>query len=766
MIPTQLQNKDFRFILLRPKNKEPIESDWQKSNNYTYDDKKLLNHIKRGGNYGVVGGYGNLIILDADSDEITKIGDTLAETLTIQSSQAHKKHFYFIANKKVKPIRLTADKIGDLGDVRSVGQYVVGPNCNHPKGMKYKIIVDKPLVEITEDIIRNVFENYIDKDVTTEFKEYPVQTALRSSRYIKHCEMPDYLINHKLPKGNTAKNWKLFRYVADILHNRQATQSVYQNIANKQGHSEGAIKGWAIKGKEGKLGKSSCKIMRDYIKKYYPEQLDFICGNCPLNKKYKDIENVVSDSYLSDLQKEIYILLIQKKVDDATERIVDYLKKKHYIYTTRDDDKSEMWIYDKGIYIPEGKSRLKEEVRYLLGKVFKNIIVNNIILKIEADTGIDKKEFFEAASQNILEIPLENGLFNLKENELYPFNPNKIFFNKLPVKYDPDATCPNIEQHFKDVLKSEDDAEVMHELFGYLLWKDHFIEKGVMMVGNGRNGKTKTIELMKRFLGAENCISIPLETMQGDNFIISGLFGKMANLAGDLNNTSLKDTGKFKQITGRDIITANRKFKTPISFINYSKQIFACNELPRVYDSSLGFWSRWILFEFPYTFLSESEYLKSELATKKRMNPDQINKITSESELSGLFNKAVEKLQDLLKNKEFSYSRGTNSVKQFWVRKSNSFAAFCMDCLEENYESNISKKDLRRAFKKYTKEHQVPGVSDRAIKVTLEEEFGVTDERKWNKDREEQISVWEGIKFKKNTNLGFLGGKLAKNGEY
>ena len=43
-------------------------------------------------------------------------------------------------------------------------------------------------------------------------------------------------------------------------------------------------------------------------------------------------------------------------------------------------------------------------------------------------------------------------------------------------------------------------------------------------------------------------------------------------------------------------------------FENYAKVIFACNELPKVYDLSDGFWSRWMLFEFPYKFVKESEY--------------------------------------------------------------------------------------------------------------------------------------------------------------
>jgi len=105
MIPKQLQNKEFRFCLLAQKSKKPIEygwsldyANWELQQNktwknketgeiykikkgtpyerlyigdiksYKFDDPKLLNHIKNGRNYGCVGGWGGLWVLDSDMD--------------------------------------------------------------------------------------------------------------------------------------------------------------------------------------------------------------------------------------------------------------------------------------------------------------------------------------------------------------------------------------------------------------------------------------------------------------------------------------------------------------------------------------------------------------------------------------------------------------------------------------------------------------------------------------------------------------------------
>jgi|LSQX01.3.fsa_nt_gb putative DNA primase/helicase len=746
-IPEQLWDDNFRFLKIRPRGKEPTGDSvgWQK-NNYQYLDTEFQQHVANGGNYGIIGGFGNLILIDSDSEEITKIADSMPETFTVKtgSPEAYKKHYFYIADKPIKPIRLTANKLGDLGDVRSVGQYVVGAGSIHPSGNEYKVLKDLPIAKITEDEVREIFKDYIDKNEPTEFKEYPIDTKIRATPYIRECRMPDYLLNNKLPKGNTAKNWKLFRYIADILRNRQVSQEYYQRIVRTQGHSDGAIKGWAIKANEGKLGKSSCKLMKEYIDKYYPDLKKDICGNCPLNKTCQIKENIKANKDYTALQKEIFICLAVKDRDKATELLVKEIKANNFIYTTRDDIKSEMWIYKEGIYVPQGKSFVREFSRKILGEAYSTQLSNAIISKIEADTFIEHDEFFN--TNYVEEIPLINGILNIRTRELTEHTPQKIFFNKLPVTYDPDADCPNVLNHFRNILNSDEEVKVMMELFGYLLLKEYKIEKAVMFVGFGRNGKSKTIELMKRFIGAENCASLPLRALHEESFSLSELFGKMANLAADLSKTDLQETGMIKSLIGRDTIQAKRKYLRDLNFVNYAKMIFAANELPKIFDTTDGFWTKWVLIEFPYKFVTQEQYDSASEEDRKMwkiMDPDIIEKLTEEEELSGLLNYALDGLDRLLAHKDFSYTKSTNEVKDMWIRKSDSFTAFCYDHIEECSDSTISKKDLRKYYHKYNKKHKLGGCSDKAIKVTLESMFGVSESQNNNWDR-----IWEGIKLK------------------
>ena len=79
---------------------------------------------------------------------------------------------------------------------------------------------------------------------------------------------------------------------------------------------------------------------------------------------------------------------------DATEQLAKDIQKKYIIYTTRDDERSECWIYEEGIFKPEGKTYIKEYCRKELQELYEPLIVNKVIAKVEADTYIEQDDFF------------------------------------------------------------------------------------------------------------------------------------------------------------------------------------------------------------------------------------------------------------------------------------------------------------------------------------------------------------------------------------
>ena len=69
-IPQALQKDGFGFVRLKPRTKIPFEQDWQ---NKPYSFSEIEPWFENGNNYGVLGGYGDLIVIDADTEEISTI---------------------------------------------------------------------------------------------------------------------------------------------------------------------------------------------------------------------------------------------------------------------------------------------------------------------------------------------------------------------------------------------------------------------------------------------------------------------------------------------------------------------------------------------------------------------------------------------------------------------------------------------------------------------------------------------------------------------
>lgn len=485
------------------------------------------------------------------------------------------------------------------------------------------------------------------------------------------------------------------------------------------------------------------------LQEFITEGLDFINANDIVRGICKAFINKIMQERKVDIsiKEQVLSLIHRKLIGEATEILVKEIEDKNFIFTTMKDKAEEVYIYKEGIYCENGESQIKEQLRNLMEEDYSDWLAGQVMAKVKTDTYIDADSLFRET--NIKEIPVANGILDLETFKLKPFTPTKIFLSKLPTSFDINATCPLIDKFLSDILASPQDKEVFYELAGFGLFKDYFMEKAFMFVGNGRNGKSKSIELLKRLVGSYNCASVPLSAMESNSPFINTLWKKYFNLAGDISSKDLKETGIFKQLTGRDPISANRKYLNTIQFLNYAKLVFACNELPRVYDYSDGFWERWVLLEFPYKFVDECVFniaKEEERKMWKIKDVQIIDKITTPEEMSGLLNMALLGIKRLLDNKKFSYTIGTAEVKNKWIRKADSFMAYCMDMLEEDYESKIIKKDLRKKYKDYCTKHKVNGVSDKAIKVTLTEMFGSSDDYCVINGITEY--VWTGIKFK------------------
>lgn len=168
LIPEPLQKEVFRYCLIAEKDKKPIEKGWQERANYSYDHPRLKRHCEKGKNYGVIGGYGNLLIIDYDSLEaFTDTFHKLPTTLTIKTGSGGT-HVYLQTNKPMPSFKATDHKGNTLIDFQGIGKQAVGAGSTHPNGKKYTVIKNEPIAKVTKEFITAVFDNYIPETITKE----------------------------------------------------------------------------------------------------------------------------------------------------------------------------------------------------------------------------------------------------------------------------------------------------------------------------------------------------------------------------------------------------------------------------------------------------------------------------------------------------------------------------------------------------------------------------------------------------------------------
>jgi archaellum biogenesis ATPase FlaH len=201
VVPEQLQKEDFRFVLLADKSKIPIESEWTTTNNYKYNDPKLLEHLKNGGNYGVLAGANKLMIVDIDNvDLIPEMDELFPDTLTVKTGGG-KRHYYLRLEGDIEQ-NFIVMKNG-AGELRVKNCQVVAPGSIHPSGTEYEISNNKQVQIMTKKEILKRLESHLETRATSIQQQMVVDKAFLDTEVMP--KLSEYIRNliNKDPKSYT-----------------------------------------------------------------------------------------------------------------------------------------------------------------------------------------------------------------------------------------------------------------------------------------------------------------------------------------------------------------------------------------------------------------------------------------------------------------------------------------------------------------------------------------------------------------------------------
>jgi hypothetical protein len=184
-ITERLRDSRIRFIKVKARDKRPDEgTEWQKKGR-PYGDRTLADHLRRGGNYGVMTGEasGHLTVIDGDSPEVcAAVLASLPPTFTVKTGRegGEGRHFYYWCEDLDKPIRLECEGVanGKSGDVKFTGGQVIGPGSVHPSGGRYEVFQDLPVAEITAEQLRVALQDFLPSPEVDTAEDIKRQHAL------------------------------------------------------------------------------------------------------------------------------------------------------------------------------------------------------------------------------------------------------------------------------------------------------------------------------------------------------------------------------------------------------------------------------------------------------------------------------------------------------------------------------------------------------------------------------------------------------------
>ena len=195
---------------------------------------------------------------------------------------------------------------------------------------------------------------------------------------------------------------------------------------------------------------------------------------------------------------------------------------------------------------------------------------------------------------------------------------------RMDYGYDHSAVCPLWDAFLCEVLPDEDVRMVLQEFFGmcYLDRSAISVEKFLLMIGSGSNGKSVIFEVMKKVLGDDNVSTFDSQQLTSEK-MIPYVKGKRLNFAPDMRassdfDSSLKALASGQDVTGRRIYGDAEKVKCP-------PLVFALNEPPRFRDTTDAFFRRILPVRFDVVIPPE------------RQDRHLVRKIVS-SDLPGIFN--------------------------------------------------------------------------------------------------------------------------------
>ena len=418
------------------------------------------------------------------------------------------------------------------------------------------------------------------------------------------------------------------------------------------------------------------------------------CSTCGrMSERWKDLAPCRKAGHeIKSVQNEkaLKVMTLQDSKLSHTEYAAIIMEKHHFL-TMRDS--KEVLHYENGIYKLDGETIIDEEAERLVEKCTQRM--NSEILRtVRVNTYVDRNVFDSDPTL----INMKNGIFDMTAMKLMPHSHAIPFRTQLNVSYDQKAYPKKFMRFLMEVLDDKEDRQTILEMFATALLRNTLnMEKAVMLIGEGANGKSTLLSTIADVFGAENVSGVSIHDLLWNRFSKADLDAKMLNIYGDISSKDLNYVGILKSIITGEGITVEKKNKGSFIMRPYAKLFFAANRLPEVNEDTDAIYRRFLIIEFPRQFKGQDD------------NPTLLVELTTDEEKSGILNLLIGYARIVMRNKRLTYAPTTEQVRSEWRDKSNPIMQFFSECIKETKGKDVIKEYVYAAYVKFCKErHFIP----------------------------------------------------------
>lgn len=301
---------------------------------------------------------------------------------------------------------------------------------------------------------------------------------------------------------------------------------------------------------------------------------------------------------------------------------------------------------------------------------------------------------------------LLNGTLDLQTGELHPHNRDNLITRLAPVEYDPSAGCPYWTAFMAEVFPVDSVRRFVQRALGYSLTGIVREQVWFVLKGEGSNGKSTVLEIVRTVLG-KYAIAVPASVLEQQlhekhETELVDFKGARFSSGTEPRKGRKWDAEKVKRLTGEDRIKA-RGMRENFSEFNPTHKLWvACNGMPSTDDDSHGFWRRILMIPFTVQFRRPEDVADD----RKLADPTLGAKLRSE--LPGILNWMLEGLREWQAG-GLQVPKECVAAAQEYRAEQDEVAQFVADQCEVVHGFSTSSAELFRGYRRWREDQGMPG---------------------------------------------------------